>query len=137
GRPTAAPTTSRRCSSRGSDARESSSDDGAGHVPGPLARSMSPVRSPHLRRSTSVALRLRPTDTSFYELFAASAQHIGAGAGLLAEMVTEEADREQIAKQMRETEHLCDENTHEIVRRANSSFVTPFDRSDLYALASG
>jgi uncharacterized protein len=84
-----------------------------------------------------VALRLRPTDTSFYELFAASAQHIVAGAGLLAEMVTEEADREQIAKQMRETEHLCDENTHEIVRRANSSFVTPFDRSDLYALASG
>ena len=84
-----------------------------------------------------MALRLRPTDTSFYELFAASAQHIVAGAGLLAEMVTEEADREQIAKQMRETEHLCDENTHEIVRRANSSFVTPFDRSDLYALASG
>ena len=84
-----------------------------------------------------MALRLRPTDTSFYELFAASAQHIVAGAGLLAEMVTEEADREQIAKQMRETEHLCDENTHEIVRRDNSSFVTPFDRSDLYALASG
>jgi uncharacterized protein len=84
-----------------------------------------------------VRLRLRPTDTSFYELFAVSAQHIVTGAGLLAEMITEDADREQIAKQMREAEHICDENTHEIVRRVNSSFVTPFDRDDLYALASG
>jgi uncharacterized protein len=84
-----------------------------------------------------VRLRLRPTDTSFYELFAISAQHIVTGAGLLAEMITEDADREQIAKQMREAEHTCDENTHEIVRRVNSSFVTPFYRDDLYALASG
>jgi uncharacterized protein len=84
-----------------------------------------------------VRLRLRPTDTSFYELFAISAQHIVTGAGLLAEMITDDADREQIAKQMREAEHTCDENTHEIVRRVNSSFVTPFDRDDLYALASG
>ena len=82
-----------------------------------------------------MALRLRPTDTSFYELFGTSAEHIVAGAGLLAEMVTEDADREQVAKQMRETEHSCDENTHEIVRRVSSSFVTPFDREDIYALA--
>ena len=29
------------------------------------------------------------------------------------------------------------ETTHEIVRRVNSTFVTPFDREDIYALASG
>jgi uncharacterized protein len=98
---------------------------------------MAPVRSTHFPEEHVVRLRLRPTDTSFYELFAISAQHIVTGAGLLAEMITEDADREQIAKQMREAEHICDENTHEIVRRVNSSFVTPFDRDDLYALASG
>jgi uncharacterized protein Yka (UPF0111/DUF47 family) len=38
---------------------------------------------------------------------------------------------------MREAEHICDENTHAIVRRVNSSFVTPFDREDIYALAGG
>jgi uncharacterized protein len=83
-----------------------------------------------------VVLRLRPTDTSFYELFTASAEHIVTGAGLLAEMVAEGADRADVAQRMREAEHDCDENTHAIVRRVNSSFVTPFDREDIYALAS-
>src|SRR5262245_4512965 len=46
-------------------------------------------------------------------------------------------DREIIAKQMRDAEHDADETTHNIVRRVNSSFVTPFDREDIYALASG
>ncbi|MBO0845306.1 MAG: DUF47 family protein [Nocardioides sp.] len=84
-----------------------------------------------------MALRLRPTDTAFYELFTTSAQHIVTGAGLLAEMISEDADRPTVAKQMREAEHNCDENTHAIVRRVNSSFVTPFDREDIYSLASG
>jgi uncharacterized protein len=84
-----------------------------------------------------VALRLRPTDTSFYDLFTTSAQHIVTGAGLLAEMITEGADREDVARRMREAEHVCDENTHAIVRKVNSSFVTPFDREDIYNLASG
>jgi uncharacterized protein Yka (UPF0111/DUF47 family) len=84
-----------------------------------------------------VALRLRPTDTSFYELFTTSAQHLVTGAGLLAEMISDDADREDVAKRMREAEHTCDENTHAIVRRVNSSFVTPFDREDIYALAGG
>jgi predicted phosphate transport protein (TIGR00153 family) len=84
-----------------------------------------------------VALRLRPTDTSFYELFTTSAQHLVTGAGLLTEMISDGADREAVAKRMREAEHICDENTHAIVRRVNSSFVTPFDREDIYALAGG
>jgi predicted phosphate transport protein (TIGR00153 family) len=84
-----------------------------------------------------VALRLRPTDTSFYDLFTTSAQHLVTGAGLLTEMISDGADREVIAKRMREAEHVCDENTHAIVRRVNSSFVTPFDREDIYALAGG
>jgi len=84
-----------------------------------------------------VALRLRPTDTSFYDLFTTSAQYLVTGAGLLAEMISEEADRPEVAKQMREAEHVCDENTHAIVRKVNSSFVTPFDREDIYSLASG
>ena len=84
-----------------------------------------------------MALRLRPTDTSFYELFTTSARHLVTGAGLLAEMISDDADRDDVAKRMREAEHNCDENTHAIVRRVNSSFVTPFDREDIYALASG
>ena len=84
-----------------------------------------------------MALRLRPTDTSFYELFTTSARHLVTGAGLLADMISDDAERDDVAKRMREAEHNCDENTHAIVRRVNSSFVTPFDREDIYALASG
>jgi uncharacterized protein len=83
-----------------------------------------------------VALRLRPTDTSFYDLFTVSAQHLLTGAALLAEMISDGADRSDVARRMREAEHQADENTHAIIRRVNSSFVTPFDREDIYALAS-
>jgi predicted phosphate transport protein (TIGR00153 family) len=38
---------------------------------------------------------------------------------------------------MREAEHAADETTHAIIRRVNSTFVTPFDREDIYSLASG
>ncbi|HEX6517743.1 MAG TPA: DUF47 family protein [Nocardioidaceae bacterium] len=82
-------------------------------------------------------LRFRPVDTTFYDLFAQSARHLVGGAGLLAEMLGEGNDREGIAKRMRDAEHEADETTHEIVRRVNSTFVTPIDREDIYSLASG
>ena len=84
-----------------------------------------------------MAFRIRPVDVTFYDLFAASAQHLVVGAGLLAEMLADGADRDAVAQRMREAEHQADETTHEIVRRVNSTFVTPFDREDIYALASG
>lgn len=81
-------------------------------------------------------LRLRPVDTVFYDLFATSARHLVIGAGLLAEMLADGADRADVARRMRDAEHAADETTHEIVRRVNSVFVTPIDREDIYALGS-
>jgi len=82
-------------------------------------------------------LRFRPVDTTFYDLFTESAQHLVVGAGLLAEMLSDQANHEDVARRMREAEHQADETTHAIVRRVNTTFVTPFDREDIYALASG
>ncbi|RJS45453.1 DUF47 domain-containing protein [Nocardioides cavernaquae] len=84
-----------------------------------------------------MAFRIRPVDATFYDLFSESAQHLVIGAGLLAEMLAEGADREDVAQRMRDAEHAADETTHSIVRRVNSTFITPFDREDIYALASG
>jgi uncharacterized protein Yka (UPF0111/DUF47 family) len=84
-----------------------------------------------------VAFRFRPVDATFYDLFAESAQHLVVGASLLAEMMADGTERAAIAQRMREAEHACDETTHAIVRRVNSTFVTPFDREDIYNLASG
>jgi predicted phosphate transport protein (TIGR00153 family) len=82
-------------------------------------------------------ISLRPTDTSFYDLFSEQANHLVDGARLLAEMLSDGCDSETTAKRMREAEHDCDETTHRIIRRVNSTFVTPFDREDIYNLASG
>ncbi len=84
-----------------------------------------------------MALRFRPADTTFYDLFAQLAQHLVVGADLLAQMLGDGSDREVIAQKMRDAEHQADESTHNVIRRVNTTFVTPFDREDIYALASG
>jgi predicted phosphate transport protein (TIGR00153 family) len=84
-----------------------------------------------------VGFRFRPVDTSFYILFTEQAQHLVTGASLLAEMLAEGADHNDVARRMREAEHNADETTHAIIKKVNSTFVTPFDREDIYALASG
>ncbi|WP_122818829.1 DUF47 domain-containing protein [Nocardioides pantholopis] len=84
-----------------------------------------------------MGLRFRPVDSTFFDLFTESAQHLVRGASLLAEMLAENADRESVAERMRAAEHDADETTHALIRRVNSTFVTPFDREDIYSLASG
>lgn len=79
--------------------------------------------------------RLTPVDTTFYDLFAKSASGLVEGAQILAEMLADGNDRAKTARDMKDAEHRCDEVTHEIVRRVNSTFVTPFDREDMYRLA--
>lgn len=79
--------------------------------------------------------RFRPIEASFYDLFAESAGHLVVGADLLAEMLNPANDRNAIAEKMREAEHNADTTTHEIVNLVNSTFITPFDREDIYRLA--
>jgi len=88
-----------------------------------------------------VKLRLTPRETSFYDLFAEQADHLVIGAGILTELLGATgpgggAERNKIAERMRAAEHACDETTHKIYNTLNSSFITPFDREDIYALAS-
>jgi len=84
-----------------------------------------------------VALSFKPVDSVFYDLLTTSAMHLVAGSGILAEMLGDSADRKAIADRMQDAEHQADETTHEIAKRVNSTFITPFDREDIYALASG
>jgi uncharacterized protein len=82
-------------------------------------------------------VRFTPRNDSFYSMFAASGQNLVTGAGLLKELLgADPADRRQIAEKMRAAEHAGDEATHAIMRELNESFITPFDREDIYRLAS-
>lgn len=80
--------------------------------------------------------RLTPREDSYYDMFADSANNLVTGARLLVELIGDGADREGIAEKMRACEHAGDEFTHAIMRRLNESFITPFDREDIYRLAS-
>jgi uncharacterized protein len=84
-----------------------------------------------------VRFSLRPSQTSFYGMFATSGQNLVVGARLLKEMLgADAAERKVIAEKMRGAEHAGDEATHAIMRELNETFVTPFDREDIYRLAS-
>jgi predicted phosphate transport protein (TIGR00153 family) len=88
-------------------------------------------------RSLPVGFRFTPKESSFYELFATSARHLVDGAHELTNLLgVEYSERAAVAARMRDIEHAADESTHAIMRKVNSSFITPFDREDIYGLAS-
>ncbi|MFC1420158.1 DUF47 domain-containing protein [Streptacidiphilus cavernicola] len=82
-------------------------------------------------------IRLTPRETSFYDMFAASANNLVTGSKLLLELLGAEVSaRPELAERMRAAEHAGDDITHGIFHQLNSSFITPFDREDIYSLAS-
>ena len=82
-------------------------------------------------------IRLTPRETSFYDMFAASADNLVTGSKLLLELLgADVAARPELAERMRAAEHAGDDITHGIFHQLNSSFITPFDREDIYNLAS-
>jgi uncharacterized protein len=83
-----------------------------------------------------MAWRLTPRDDRFYTLFAGAAENLVTGVLLLQEQLAADVDdRPELAARMHETEHAGDDATHEIFSAVNTTFVTPFDREDMYALA--
>lgn len=80
---------------------------------------------------------LKPRQNTFYDMFAVSGANLVVGARLLKELLgAEHRERKEIAERMRAAEHAGDEATHMIMRQLNETFVTPFDREDIYRLAS-
>ena len=79
---------------------------------------------------------LIPKEVRFFDHFEQQSQHIIRAAGLLHELVHNFADARAKAHAIKEVEHQGDQVTHEIVRRLNTTFITPIDREDIYDLAS-
>lgn len=79
---------------------------------------------------------LRPSEAAFYEMFSRSAQNLVQGAQLLSELALPGADVQSVSERLIEVEHDSDQITHEIYNKINSTFITPFDREDIYRLGS-
>ena len=80
---------------------------------------------------------LRPQDGAFYDFFSRAAQNLVRGAEMLTELALPGADVQSVSERLGEVEHDSDQITHELYNKINSTFITPFDRSDIYALGSG
>lgn len=83
------------------------------------------------------ALSLIPREQRFYDLFEQQAATIVHAADLLEQALADVANLPKRQREIKDLEHLGDETTHEIVRALNQTFVTPFDREDIYELAAG
>jgi len=77
-----------------------------------------------------------PRDEQFFDLFNAMADEIKAAAVMLEEMFATEPPDISKVDLIKDAEHRCDALTHDAIQRLHRTFVTPFDREDLYALAS-
>jgi len=80
--------------------------------------------------------RLIPREEKFFDLFEQQSAHIVSASRVLEELTLEYPDIKSKIEHIKDIEHAGDALTHEIVRRLNTTFVTPIDREDIYSLAS-
>lgn len=81
-------------------------------------------------------LRLIPREESFFDLFEDLARKLQDGADELLDLLKNYSDLDRKSGRVLDIEHEGDEITHEIIRRLNTTFITPFDREDIHRLAS-
>jgi len=79
---------------------------------------------------------LLPRDRTFFDLFIQAGQNSVRAAKLLDEMMHTWPESAGLSREIVIAEQEGDRITHEIVKRLNSTFVTPIDREDIYALAT-
>jgi predicted phosphate transport protein (TIGR00153 family) len=79
-----------------------------------------------------------PKEREFFDLFEEAARNAVHAAELLERLLEHWPDGgAEILAEIVDCEHVGDRITHDIIQRLNHSFVTPFDREDIIALASG
>src|SRR6476469_1138096 len=84
-----------------------------------------------------MAFSLLPKETQYFALFAKLSGKLKEASASLVEMLSgDESDFESRSKRIKHMEHECDEINHSITTKLNSSFITPFDREDIYTLST-
>jgi predicted phosphate transport protein (TIGR00153 family) len=83
-----------------------------------------------------MAFSLLPKEDEYFMYFSQMAGKIEEGSALLAEMLASGApDFASYKQRIKDVEHACDQIMHAITTKLNKSFITPFDREDIYHLA--
>src|SRR5215213_9557371 len=78
---------------------------------------------------------LLPREDEYFTLFSKVTEKIQEASTHLVEMLHDNSTSfEAHAKRIKDAEHACDEITHTITTKLNKSFITPFDREDIFTL---
>src|SRR3989440_12897991 len=91
------------------------------------------VSDVHTSGGAVMRLSLVPQERRFYALFKRQGELVNESLEQLRNGMLEGQTRHP---RLRELEHECDDITHEIYKLINQTFVTPFEREDIYELAS-
>lgn len=81
-------------------------------------------------------IRLIPEEGHFFELFEQMGEKVKEGAHDFLLLLKDFNDVEVKAGRILDIEHEGDEITHEVMKRLATTFITPFDRTDIYRLAT-
>ena len=81
-------------------------------------------------------VRIIPRDAKFFEMFAEMSSNLTSGARMLVELLENYENVPLRVQKIKEVERQGDELTHAILTKLNQTFITPFDREDIYKLAS-
>jgi len=83
-----------------------------------------------------VKFRLVPQKREFFDLFTRASANVVEIARLLVHLLDRfPADGAELVREIKDREHEGDRLTHDVVDLLNRTFVTPFDRDDMYRLA--
>ena len=80
--------------------------------------------------------RFLPREEGFFDLFAKQAANIHVGAEALLKMLSHYTGVPEQVQIVKAIEHEGDELTHALFTKLNQTFITPFDREDIYELCS-
>jgi predicted phosphate transport protein (TIGR00153 family) len=81
-------------------------------------------------------MRILPKDPKFFDLFVADGDNLAEAAVALHEMIDHYDDLDRRVATIQALEKQGDTIDHEVNRRLEDAFITPFDRDDIHALVS-
>ena len=83
-----------------------------------------------------MAFSFLPREDEYFVFFSQMTEKIQQASNSLVEMMQDKTESfEAHAKRIKDIEHECDELTHRVTTKLNKSFITPFDREDIFALS--
>ena len=81
-------------------------------------------------------LSLVPKEHDYFRFFSDLAANLDEAAQLLVRFMEHYDDAKSLGAAILEHEHVGDKILHDIVKRLNTSFITPIDREDIYDLVA-